>query len=514
MHQQDISPQINLVGVFLASELLYIAADAINTMAYKQNDIQTHITYHMSVEFFSIIVAIAIFGLGWNTYRQTKDTRSLFLSCSLMAIGLIEFMHVLSYPEMPQFVTPNSMDKTTQFWLIARLFAAAAFAMSALIRPETQSRILTKSKLTAAAIALPALAFAWVIYYPNLLHIGGSAAAGYLPLGILAIAFAGNWRLYADTKDRTILYFLAAMVASGFGELTFILHEGRFDAYSMLGHIYQLTAFLLIYKSIFMASVQQPYEKIDSYSRALKGACEKLAEEDRYKREIMRIISHEIKTPLVPIIGYAEMLKRSKGLSKEQKREIDAIYRNSLRTVDLTKKMEMLSKVEGGAIRQSLEKEDAAGIIEKTCKELGLYASTKKIDIRILVQKNMPKINMDQQVFTTVLENLLLNSIKFTNPGGNILVGAEYDKSKDTATFWVKDTGIGIKKEDMKKIFTPFYQEDMTLSRRHEGAGLGLSICKRMVQASGGKIWIESKPGKGTKVTFTIPDATKELKGN
>jgi len=85
-----------------------------------------------------------------------------------------------------------------------------------------------------------------------------------------------------------------------------------------------------------------------------------------------------LKTPLVPIIGYAEMLKRSKGLSKEQKREIDAIYRNSLRTVDLTKKMEMLSKVEGGAIRQSLEKEDAAGIIEKTCKELGLYASHKK----------------------------------------------------------------------------------------------------------------------------------------
>jgi len=73
------------------------------------------------------------------------------------------------------------------------------------------------------------------------------------------------------------------VIASGFGELTFILHEGRFDAYSMLGHIYQLAAFLLIYKSIFMASVQQPYEKDRQLQQGLKGACEKLAEEDRYK---------------------------------------------------------------------------------------------------------------------------------------------------------------------------------------------------------------------------------------
>ena len=528
MNLSDIPPKKTLAIFFLANLLLLLSVKQFDTWLYHVFDAGEYLDMHMAIEGFSIIVSISIFLLGWNTFEKTKNMRLLFLSCSLLSVGLIDFMHLLSYQGMPTFITPNDLNKSAYFWVIAKFLMAASFVALGLIRPETRNRLLTKRNLFAAAIAIPLAAFIALIYYmPYLppMFIQGKGltplkvALEYTIIGLFAISFAGNWKAYKEMEYQPTIYLLMGIIASIFAEVPFTLYASAYDTYNVIGHVFKAAAFVLIYKGAFQATVQQPYFELaesraelatseKELSRSTK-AYDRIKEQEEFKKALTRVISHEIKSPLVPIVGYAEMLKSSKGLDKDQKKKIDAIYRNSLRAVELMKKMTILSKMEGGKFNFNPTKEDAKKTIEETSKSIRQYARARGIKMTAKIQKNMPKINMDIQYFNTILENLTSNAIKFTDKGGKIEIGAEYDKSKDTATFWVKDTGIGIKKEDMKKLFTPFYQKNRNSK---EGTGLGLSICKMMTEASGGKIWAESEPGKGTKVTFTIPNATKKLK--
>ncbi|OYT42133.1 MAG: hypothetical protein B6U86_00895 [Candidatus Altiarchaeales archaeon ex4484_43] len=114
----------------------------------------------------------------------------------------------------------------------------------------------------------------------------------------------------------------------------------------------------------------------------------------------------------------------------------------------------------------------------------------------------LPSIQGDKNRLMQVLTDLIDNAIKFTEKGGIVI---EARREKDNILVKVKDTGIGISKENINKLFTKFYQVDSSLSRRYGGTGLGLAICKKIVEAHGGKIWVDSELGKGSTFQFTLP---------
>jgi signal transduction histidine kinase len=172
---------------------------------------------------------------------------------------------------MPAFVTANSSNKSTQYWIAARLLQAGALLASAFIQQRSRRRWLSKSVLLAAALLIPSLVFAGVTFVPQALpamFIAGSGVtplkrySEYLVIALLFLATAGYWRRMTRTGDRVLLYCLAAFVISIFSELSLVAYTRAFDSHNVLGHLYKTAAFMLIYGGIFITSVKEPYARL------------------------------------------------------------------------------------------------------------------------------------------------------------------------------------------------------------------------------------------------------------
>ena len=235
----------------------------------------------------------------------------------------------------------------------------------------------------------------------------------------------------------------------------------------------------------------------------------KLEESDRLKDEFMNIAAHELKTPLVPIKGYISMLNDdiSKNGDDNRKKSMEIILRNVDRLENLINDILDISKLESGAMKFNMEDVDIVEIINNSIQDMKSFAYQKGLDIEAEIKGKLPSIKGDKARLTQVITNLLNNAIKFTEKG-KIKVTAE--RSNGNIIVSVEDTGIGIAKENIGKLFTKFYQVDSSLGRRYGGTGLGLAICKRIIEHHGGKIWVESKLGKGSKLIFTLPINNKK----
>jgi PAS domain S-box-containing protein len=268
---ERISPQQLLVGITFASAVPFLAVELFKPELYTVMGISSYLVFHNVAEFFSVMVSFSIFGLGWYAYDQNRDRHSLFLSVAFLAIGLMDFMHTLGYAGMPPLITPNVPNKATQFWIGVRFFSAVVFIVSAFVTPDTRSRWLSKTSLLAAALAFSSAVFVAVIIFPEYVPVAFAEGVGLTPFKknseyviilLFAVATVMYWRRLLRTGDRLIYYYLSAFVLCIFSELAFTLYKSAFDTYNMLGHLYKVIAFWLIYKGIFVASVRKPYEEL------------------------------------------------------------------------------------------------------------------------------------------------------------------------------------------------------------------------------------------------------------
>lgn len=234
-----------------------------------------YVAFHNIAEFFSIMVSLSVFSVGWYTYNQSKDRQALFLGVAFLAVGLLDFMHTMSNAAMPGFITENSTNKSTQFWIAARLFNSSAFLMSAFVYPDSGSRWLSKPTLLTTALLATGLIFAGVTFFPSSLPATAVPGIGLTPLKrylellvilLLLSAGAAYWRRMRRTGDRLIIYYLAAFIICIYSEAVFASYKTGFDTYNVLGHIYKVIAFYLIYKGVFISSVNAPYERLAAVS--------------------------------------------------------------------------------------------------------------------------------------------------------------------------------------------------------------------------------------------------------
>jgi PAS domain S-box-containing protein len=267
----DLAPRALLASVALFSAAPFLLIELLNSRAYWKLDTAGFLVFHNVAEFFSVMVSLSIFGIGWYTFDQSRDRHALFLSAAFLAIGLMDFMHTLSYAGMPSFITPNDANKPTQFWLAVRFFTAATLLGSAWIYPDSRYRFLGKARLMIAALSIAALVFAGVVCFPERIPAAYLPGVGltafkknseYLIVALLLAAFVMYWRRMAKTGDRSILYYLSAFIFCIFGELVFAVYRSVFDLLNMLGHCYKIVAFFLIYRGIFVCSVHAPYRKL------------------------------------------------------------------------------------------------------------------------------------------------------------------------------------------------------------------------------------------------------------
>jgi PAS domain S-box-containing protein len=230
---------------------------------------------------------------------------------------------------------------------------------------------------------------------------------------------------------------------------------------------------------------------------------------DKLKSAFLATMSHELRTPLNSIIGFSGILLQGKAgpLTEEQKKQLGMIQSSGNHLLSLINDILDLSKIEAGQVSPKLEVLNLNEILEEIIK-LTTPLAKNKGDSLILNSQESLEIITDRLRLRQIIFNLVDNAIKFTNKG---FITINCNKEEKFAVIEVSDTGIGIKEEDQKKLFKPFIQIESYLARKHYGSGLGLSICKKLVELLGGTINVNSEQGKGSTFTVRLPISEKEL---
>jgi signal transduction histidine kinase len=220
------------------------------------------------------------------------------------------------------------------------------------------------------------------------------------------------------------------------------------------------------------------------------------------KSEFINIAAHELRTPLAILMGHAELLLTDVEDAETQER-LQIIVRNAVRLRSLIDALLDMRHLQRGEALLMVKPFDIRDLIEDVLQDFVPTARSKAIEVSVVVPPELPPVESDREKVMFTLTNLIDNAIRFTSSEGKVGIDVVQGRGELEVSVW--DTGIGIASEEVERIFQPFYQIEASLTREHEGLGLGLAIAKGMVERIGGRIWVESALAKGSRFTFTIP---------
>ncbi len=273
-------------------------------------------------------------------------------------------------------------------------------------------------------------------------------------------------------------------------------------------HYITLSLLSIIYNAELQKEVEEKTQKLSKQKTQLQVSNKKLKELDHLKDSFLSVASHELRTPMTVIKGYSDFLLSGKfgTLTDKQAEFLTKIFRNTGQLLKLVNDILDLSKLD--AERMSFEFSDVnikQFLREDALSNFQLLCEQKGITLTLQVEKGMTKMKTDPDKIKRIMNNLVGNAYKFTPKGGSIKVSVQKADKNDMVRFEVADSGIGIAKENQELVFEKFGQVDNYLQKSYDGTGLGLPIVKKIIQKLGGKIWVESEPGKGAHFIFLIP---------
>lgn len=244
---------------------------------------------------------------------------------------------------------------------------------------------------------------------------------------------------------------------------------------------------------------------LDKAKVNLETAYSQLQELDKLKTQFFSNISHELRTPLTLILAPSESLLKGEAgeFSLRAKERLEVVYHNALRLLKLIDDLLDIAKIDAQKMSLDLKKGNLVELIRGILASLSDVAEKKRLTLNFTEKNSLPEFYFDRDKIEKVILNLASNALKFTESGGQIEFTTKALNNKAVIT--VRDTGIGIAKEDLPKIFNRFVQLDGSTTRRTEGTGIGLALCKELVLLHKGEIRAESDPDRGTTITVELP---------
>jgi histidine kinase len=245
-------------------------------------------------------------------------------------------------------------------------------------------------------------------------------------------------------------------------------------------------------------------DELGELALSFNQMADRLQNTEEMRRQLIGDVAHELRTPLTTIQGSMEGL--IDGILSPEDQVFQNVHREAERLQNLVRDLQALSKAESGALEFDSRPVYPIDLTGKACSQLERQYHEKGVELKNEVSGELPKVIVDEDRIGQVLLNLLGNALQYTPRGGQVRISAEQRGS--FVEFSVEDSGVGLDHEHLPHVFTRFYRVDKSRSRVGGGSGIGLTIAKNLVEASGGQIWVHSPGiGKGSTFSFTLPQA-------
>lgn len=250
---------------------------------------------------------------------------------------------------------------------------------------------------------------------------------------------------------------------------------------------------------------QELEKKVKERTRELTLALEEVKKISKRKTDFISSVSHELRTPLTSIKGYAAILMEEKlgPLPQAAKERLEKVNRHSDELVHMVNDLLDIARIESGRAVMKMEGQDLKTVISNVADLISIQCKNKNIELITNIQKDIPPVLADRMQLERVFINLLGNAVKFTPEDGKITIKTHTEDKVIQVD--ISDTGIGIPPDSLSMVFEEFYRVDNPINQQVRGTGLGLSLVKHIIEAHKGRIWVESKPGKGSTFSFTLP---------
>jgi signal transduction histidine kinase/DNA-binding response OmpR family regulator len=330
---------------------------------------------------------------------------------------------------------------------------------------------------------------------------------------IIKLVYAtGGLTLFSILISVVVAVALASRITKPLEELTAgaqDISEGHFDRHLDIRSNDELQILAETFNHM-TEKLKENVEELEESNKKLAAVNEELKELDRMKSDLLANVSHELRTPLTAIKGYTDyILERKLGtITEKQEKGLVVVQRNLDRLSKSINALLDFSRMDMGRIALNIQPFSLQGLVEQIAITVRSELDKKHLTLSAEVAHLLPAVIADREKLSAVLENLVINAIKFTPEGGRITVAASKTTTsgaRPAADIRVQDSGIGIPRDQLGRIFNRFHQVDGSSTRRFGGVGLGLAIVKSILDAHGSAITVESEEGRGTLFRFTLP---------
>ncbi len=424
-------------------------------------------------------------------FLQDLNLRTLRIGC-ILAFTLVPLSGVLDYLTNPEFFK-------TFFYI--RLISSVVSLLIYLISYSTfwkQNSVILGIALTSnVAIAISVMIR--FLGYESPYYAG-------LNLIILAIGVLFPWGPRETWIASSLIfgyYLVPTLILDEITDYKILFSNSLFIIETMI---------IAVASSFFTSKLRlqefQAKHELNTTKNSLEVSYQKLQELDQIKSKFFANISHELRTPITLILAPTEMmLSRNLGsLTKDQEKYLTIMQTNSLRLLKLINNLLDLAKVDAGKMELYYNRADFPKYVNEVVFSVSPMAEKKSLNLQFLCEETIPEFFFDADKIEKVILNLVFNALKFTEKGE---ITVTCSRQENDVLVKVADSGIGIPKEHMPKLFSRFSQADSSASRKYEGTGIGLALSRELVELHHGKIWAESEEGKGATFLFTIPIYTR-----